>query len=57
MIKLARFASDEKLAFIDNRQFDGNIFECIDQAYKYIVRALNEKRNRRFPWRRFGRLL
>lgn len=41
MVKFARFASDECITFIDNRQFFGNIFECIDESYKYIMSSIN----------------
>lgn len=35
-LKLAVFASDEKLSFLDNRIFEGNIFECIREGLLYI---------------------
>lgn len=37
LIKLAIFATDERLTFIDNKHFEGNIFECINESLKYIV--------------------
>lgn len=40
-VKLARFASDERTLFIDNRIISGNIFECIEQTIQYIISALN----------------
>ncbi len=36
MLKLAIFATDSRLTFIDNKQFFGNIFECINEGIKYI---------------------
>ncbi len=36
-VKLAIYPTDERLSFIDNRIFKGNIFECIEMAYKYII--------------------
>lgn len=35
-IKLAIFASKERTSFLDNRRFEGNIFQCIEEAQKYI---------------------
>lgn len=40
-VKLARFATEERITFIDNRLFSGNIFECIEEAYKYIISSIN----------------
>ena len=37
LIKLAIFATDERLTFIDNKHFEGNIFECIEESLKYIM--------------------
>ena len=37
LIKLAIFATDERLIFIDNKYFEGNIFECIDESLKYVT--------------------
>ena len=37
-LKLAIYATDERISFIDNTITKGNIFECIDNAYKYIVK-------------------
>ncbi|MCF0109976.1 MAG: putative DNA binding domain-containing protein [Erysipelotrichaceae bacterium] len=42
-LKLAVFATDERLNFIDINMFHGNIFECIDAAYQYIVRNIRWK--------------
>ena len=41
LVKFARFATDERNTFIDNRQFRGNIFECIDASVNYILSAIN----------------
>lgn len=40
-LKLAIYPTDERITFIDNVIFKGNIFECIDYAYKYILRNIN----------------
>lgn len=37
LIKLAIFATDERLTFIDNKHFEGNIFECINESLKYVT--------------------
>ena len=42
-LKLAIYATDERISFIDNTITKGNIFECIDNAYKYIVKNINWK--------------
>lgn len=41
MLKLAIFATDNRLTFIDNKQFFGNIFECINEGIKYISNNIN----------------
>lgn len=41
LVKMARYTTDEMLSFIDNRQFSGNIFECINQSLNYILSAIN----------------
>ncbi len=41
LVKMARYTTDEMLSFIDNRQFCGNIFECINQSLNYILSAIN----------------
>ena len=41
LVKFAVFATDERITFIDNRHFQGNIFECIEEAYKYILSSIN----------------
>lgn len=40
-VKLAIFPTDERLSFIDNVIFKGNIFECIEESYKYIIKNIN----------------
>ncbi len=40
-LKLAIYPTDERITFIDNIIFKGNIFECIDFAYKYILKNIN----------------
>lgn len=37
MLMLAIFATDNRLTFIDNKQFFGNKFECINEGIKYIT--------------------
>lgn len=41
LVKFARYVSDERTSFIDNRQFMGNIFECIDAGVNYILSSIN----------------
>ena len=41
LVKFARYVSDERTSFIDNRQFMGNIFECIDASVNYILSSIN----------------
>jgi len=36
-LKLAVYATDARLSFIDNRIFKGNLFECIEAAYQYFA--------------------
>ena len=40
-LKLAIYPTDERINFIDSTIFKGNIFECIEEAYKYIAKAIN----------------
>ncbi len=40
-LKLAIFPTNERISFIDNTIFKGNIFECIEYAYKYIIKNIN----------------
>lgn len=42
-LKLAIYPTDERLSFIDNVIVKGNILECIDTAYKYIVKNIHWK--------------
>lgn len=42
-LKLATYPTDNRISFIDARIFMGNIFECIDEAYRYIANAINWK--------------
>ena len=37
LLKLATYPTDERIAFSDIKQFRGNIFECIDEAVKYVT--------------------
>ena len=37
LLKLATYPTDERIAFSDMKQFCGNIFECIDEAVKYVT--------------------
>ena len=41
LVKFAKFATDDRITFIDNRHFQGNIFECIEEAYNYILSSIN----------------
>jgi predicted HTH transcriptional regulator len=41
LVKFARYATDERITFIDNRHYQGNIFECIEEAYNYILASIN----------------
>ena len=36
LLKLATYPTDERIRFSDLKQFRGNIFECIDEAVKYV---------------------
>ncbi len=40
-LKLAIYPTDERISFIDNVIYKGNIFECIDFAYKYILKNIH----------------
>lgn len=42
-LKMAVYPTDERISFIDNVIFKGNIFECIDEAYKYIAKNIKWK--------------
>ena len=41
LVKFARYATDERITFIDSRHYQGNIFECIEEAYNYILASIN----------------
>ena len=41
LVKFAKYATDDRITFIDNRHFQGNIFECIEEAYNYILSSIN----------------
>lgn len=40
-LKLAVYPTDERISFIDSAIFKGNLLECIDEAYKYIVKNIH----------------
>ena len=40
-VKTAIYPTDARISFIDNNIFHGNIFGCIDYAYKYIIKNIN----------------
>ncbi|MGM9880946.1 MAG: ATP-binding protein [Bacilli bacterium] len=40
VLKMAVFATDEKLTFLDINRISGNIFDLIDEAYTYIKRNI-----------------
>ncbi|MDO4199107.1 MAG: putative DNA binding domain-containing protein [Erysipelotrichaceae bacterium] len=40
-LKLAVFATDEKLSFIDINRFEGNLFECSKKGQEYIKQHIN----------------
>ena len=40
-IKLANFPNDSRDVFSDIKSFKGNIFECIEQAYNYILNNIH----------------
>ena len=37
LLKLATYPTDERISFSDMKQFRGNIFECINEAVKYVT--------------------
>lgn len=37
LLKLATYPTDERVRFSDMKQFRGNIFECINEAVKYVT--------------------
>jgi ATP-dependent DNA helicase RecG len=42
-LKMAIFATEQKITIIDMVQFHGNIFECIEAATKYIIHNIRWK--------------
>ena len=42
-LKMAIFATDEKLTFLDINRIEGNIYELIEKAYDYIKRNIRWK--------------
>lgn len=42
-LKMAVFATDEKLTFLDINRIEGNIYELIENAYEYIKRNIRWK--------------
>ena len=43
LLKLATYPTDERISFSDMKQFKGNIFECIDEAVKYVMNNIRWK--------------
>lgn len=43
LLKLATYPTDERLSFSDMKQFYGNIFECINEAVKYVTNNIRWK--------------
>ncbi len=43
LLKLATYPTDERIRFTDMKQFRGNIFECIDEAVKYVSNNIRWK--------------
>lgn len=42
-LKIATFATENKLTFLHLDHYDGNIFECIDKGINYILDQINYK--------------
>jgi len=42
-LNLALFAGDDKVTFLDRRNFDGNILECIKEAEMFILKNIRWK--------------
>ncbi len=42
-LKLAIYPTDERLSFVDMKTYKGNIFECINEAEKYIQNNIHWK--------------
>ena len=43
VLKMAVFAAETKLTIIDLNRFEGNIFECINEAIRYIAKNIKWK--------------
>lgn len=43
LLKLAIFPTEERISFVDMKQFRGNIFECIQEAMRYIKQNIRWK--------------
>ena len=43
LLKLATYPTDERISFSDMKQFRGNIFECIEEAVKYVTNNIRWK--------------
>ncbi len=43
LLKLATYPTDERIYFSDLKQFKGNIFECINEAVKYVTNNIRWK--------------
>ena len=41
LLKLAIYPTDERISFTDMRHFRGNIFECIDEAVRYVTNNIH----------------
>ena len=41
LLKLATYPTDERISFSDMKQFRGNIFECIEEAIKYVTNNIH----------------
>lgn len=41
LLKLAIYPTDERISFTDMRHFRGNIFECIDEAVRYVANNIH----------------
>lgn len=41
LLKLAIYPTDERISFSDMRQFRGNIFECIEEAVRYVTNNIH----------------
>ncbi len=43
LLKLATYPTDERIRFSDMKQFRGNLFECINEAVKYVTNNIRWK--------------